>query len=421
MTFTQGGKPPGKSAPAGTDRSDGAPDAGGLWSRFGPRRARRGLPAPDAPARNAPGQGGSDQDGPVQGARNGGGENRSSAMLVSGLLSLVLGVAAMSLPVPYVVESPGPTFNTLGTDNGKPVITVSGHETYPAKGSLDLTTVYVDGGPNGPVSVFEALSAWLNTSKAVYPEELIFPSGVTKEQSQQESAVAMTTSQENAVASALKELNIPFEQKLQVAGIPDDSASKGKIQEGDVLVSVSGKPVTALSVIQGELAAGNGKPVTVVVERNGSQLPVTVTPAKSQTGRYLLGVVLQYKFKFPFDVKISLEKVGGPSAGMMFALGIVDTVTPGDLTGGKHIAGTGTITPDGVVGAIGGIGQKMVGARSGGATLFLAPAANCNDVVGHIPAGLQVVKVENLAEARHAVELAAAGSDTSGLPACASN
>jgi PDZ domain-containing protein len=342
-------------------------------------------------------------------------------MVVSGLLSLALGVAAVSLPVPYVVESPGPTFNTLGTDNGKPVIAVSGHETFPAKGSLDLTTVYVDGGPNGPVSVFEALSAWLNGSKAVYPEELIFPSGVTKEQSQQESAVAMTTSQENAVAAALKELGIAFEQKLQVAGIPDDSASKGKIQEGDVLVSVGGNPVTALSVIQQELAAGNGKPVSVVVERNGSQLPVTVTPAKSQTGRYLLGVALQYKFTFPFDVKISLDKVGGPSAGMMFALGIVDTVTPGDLTGGQHIAGTGTITPDGAVGPIGGIGQKMVGARSGGATLFLAPAANCDDVVGHIPAGLQVVKVENLAEARHAVELAAAGSDTSGLPACTSH
>ncbi|NUU31019.1 S16 family serine protease [Arthrobacter sp. C9C5] len=342
-------------------------------------------------------------------------------MLVSGVLAMALGLAAMSLPVPYVIESPGPTFNTLGTDNGKPVITVAGHETFPARGNLDLTTVYVDGGPNGPVTVFEALSAWLNASKAVYPEELIFPQGVTKEQSQQESAVAMTTSQENAVAAALKELRIPFEQKLQVAGIPDDSASKGKIQEGDVLVSIAGKPITALSVVQAQLAAGNGKPVTVVVDRNGRQLPLTVTPSKSQTGRYLLGVVLQYKFKFPFNVKISLDKVGGPSAGMMFALGIVDTVTPGDLTGGKHVAGTGTITPDGAVGAIGGIGQKMVGARSGGATMFLAPAANCDDVAGHIPAGLQVVKVENLAEARRAVELAAAGGDTSGLPACTSN
>ncbi len=347
--------------------------------------------------------------------------NRSSAMLVSGLLAAALGIAAVSLPVPYVIESPGPTFNTIGQDNGKPVIRVSGHETFPAKGSLDLTTVYVDGGPNGPVSVVEAFSAWLNGTKAVYPQELLFPSGVTKEQSQQESATAMTTSQENAVAAALKDLNIPFGQKMQVAGLPDDSASKGLLQAGDVLVSINDKPITALGVVQAELAAGNGKPVKVIVERAGARVPVTITPAKNSAGRYILGVLLQYKFTFPFNVTISLDKVGGPSAGMMFALGIMDTVTPGDLTGGKHIAGTGTITPDGAVGPIGGIAQKMQGARSGGATLFLAPAANCDDVLGHIPDGLQVVRVENLTEARKAVELAASGGDTSGLPVCTSN
>ena len=236
-----------------------------------------------------------------------------------------------------------------------------------------------------------------------------------------EFAVAMTTSQENAVASALKELNIPFEQKMQVAGLSEGSASSGKLQEGDELVAINDKPITALSVVQAELAAGNGAPVTVAVDRGGSRIPVTITPAKTDTGRFILGVMLQYKFTFPFEVKISLDKVGGPSAGMMFALGIIDTVTPGDLSGGKHIAGTGTITPDGVVGPIGGIGQKMHGARSGGATMFLAPAANCDEVAGHIPAGLQVVKVENLAEARKAVELAASGADTSGLPACPSN
>ncbi|MDD1476999.1 signal protein PDZ [Arthrobacter sp. H16F315] len=342
-------------------------------------------------------------------------------MFVSGLLALALGVTAVSLPVPYVVESPGPTFNTLGTDNGTPVISVTGHEAFPAKGNLDLTTVYVDGGPNGPVSVFEAFSAWLNGSKAVYPEELIFPKGVTKEQSQQESAVAMTTSQENAVAAALGELGIAFEQKLQVAGVPEGSASAGKLQDNDILVSVNGKPATALSVIQAELAAGDGAPANVVVDRGGSNVTASITPSKTSAGRFILGIMLQYKFTFPFDVKISLDQVGGPSAGMMFALGIVDTVTPGDLTGGKHIAGTGTITPDGAVGPIGGISQKMHGARSGGATLFLAPAANCDEVVGHIPAGLQVVRVETLADARHAVDVAASGTDMSGLPGCASN
>ncbi|WP_427171672.1 YlbL family protein [Arthrobacter sp. 92] len=382
MTITQGDQAPGEP----TD----ARNSGGRRRRFLPRRARTPNP-------------------------------RYPAMVVSGLLAVGLGVTAATLPVPYVVESPGPTFNTLGNDNGKPVISVSGRDTFPAKGNLDLTTVYVDGGPNGPISIFEAFEAWLDQSKAVYPEELIFPTGVTKEQSQQESAVAMATSQENATAAALKELDIPFEQKLQVAGLSQSSASQGKLQTGDIFTSVNGRPVTSLAVVQAELAAGKGKPATVVVDRNGTAVTETITPAQTPAGKFILGVLLQYKFKFPFDVKISLDKVGGPSAGMMFALGIVDTVTPGDLTGGKHIAGTGTITPDGAVGAIGGIGQKMYGARAGGATMFLAPAANCDEVVGHIPAGLQVVKVENLAEAREAVQTAGSGGDTSRLPVCTNN
>lgn len=387
MTITQGGQVPGDPAEPG---SGGGTTRGRLSRRTKPRRAATG-------------------------------DNRYAAMMTSGLVALALGITAGSLPVPYVVESPGPTFNTLANDNGKPVISVTGRETFPAKGHLDLTTVYVDGGPNGPVSVFEAFSAWLDKSKAVYPEELIFPTGVTKEESQQESAVAMTTSQENATASALKELDIPFEQKLRVADLAERSASAGKLQAGDVFNTVNGKPVTSLSVVQEELAAGQGKPATVVVDRNGTPVTETITPTENAAGKFILGVLLQYEFKFPFDVKISLDKVGGPSAGMMFALGIIDTVTPGDLTGGKHIAGTGTITPDGVVGSIGGIGQKMYGARADGAEVFLAPAANCPEVAGHIPDGLQVVKVENLAEAREAVNVIGSGGDTSGLPACTSN
>ncbi|MEV8147095.1 S16 family serine protease [Arthrobacter sp. NPDC080073] len=342
-------------------------------------------------------------------------------MLVSGALTIVLGIAAAVLPVPYVVESPGPTFNTLGTDHNKPVISITGHATYPAKGNLDLTTVYINGGPNGPVNIFEAFQAWLDGSKAVYPEELLYPKGVTKQQSEQESALAMTTSQENAVASALKEENIPYGQKLAVAGLSDGSASAGKLQAGDVFTSINGKAVTSLSVVQTALADGAGAPAVVVVDRNGQPVTVSITPGKGSNGKYILGVLLQYKFTFPFDVKISLDQVGGPSAGMMFALGIIDSITPGDLTGGKHVAGTGTISPDGTVGPIGGIAQKMRGARSGGATLFLAPAANCDEVVGHVPDGLQVVKVDTLADAKSAVERLASGQDMSRLPTCSNN
>ncbi|GAC1379932.1 MAG: PDZ domain-containing protein [Pseudarthrobacter sp.] len=342
-------------------------------------------------------------------------------MMLSGVLAVGLGIAAATIPVPYVVERAGPTFNTLDRSGATPVIGVTGHETYPANGHLDLTTVYVEGGPTSPVSILGVFGAWLDRSKSVYPQELIYPTGTTKEQAEEQSSVAMTTSQENAVASALKELGIPFGQQLQAAGLSDGSPSAGKVADGDIFETINGKPITSLAVVQEELAAGKGAPVTLVVRRAGEPVTQSITPKDNGAGRYILGVMLKYLFTFPFDVKISLDKVGGPSAGLMFALGIVDTVTPGDLTGGKHIAGTGTITPDGTVGPIGGIRQKMLGARAGGATLFLAPAANCEEVVGHVPDGMQVVKVENLDQARSAVELAGSGQDTAGLPSCTNN
>ncbi|MFC8038703.1 PDZ domain-containing protein [Paenarthrobacter sp. NPDC057355] len=348
-------------------------------------------------------------------------DGRYMIMVVSGLLALALGIGAAALPVPYVIESAGPTFNTLGKDGDKPVISISGHESFPAKGNLDLTTVVMTGGPKTPATIFDVFRAWLDSSKAVYPEELIYPKGTTAEQTVQQGEIDMETSQENAVAAALRQLEIPFEQRLDVAGLSDPSPSAGKIKEGDRLKTINGKAITSMSVVQAELAAGAGAPVAVEVERNGTLVTESVTPTKNQAGRYVLGVLLSSDFTFPFDVSISLDNVGGPSAGMMFALGIVDNLTPGDLTGGQHVAGTGTITADGAVGAIGGIAQKMIGARQHGASMFLAPAANCSDVAGHVPDGLQVVKVETLADATAAVERLGSGQDTSGLPTCTNN
>jgi Lon-like protease len=348
-------------------------------------------------------------------------DKKVSALMLAGATALGLGIAVGTLPVPYVVETPGPTYNTLGQSQGSPVIKVTGRESYPAAGNLDLTTVYVSGGPSSPVSILRVFSAWLDPSKAVYPQELIYPTGTTKEEAEEQSSVAMTTSQENAVASALNELDIPFGQQLEAADLSEGSAAAGLIEPGDILKTINGKEITSLAVIQEELASGKGAPATLLVEREGREVTEVITPKDNGSGRFILGVMLKYLFTFPFDVEISLERVGGPSAGLMFSLGIIDTVTPGDLTGGKHVAGTGTISPDGQVGPIGGIGQKMQGARSGGATLFLAPAANCGEVVGHIPDGLQVVKVENLSEARRAVEFAGSGGDVSGLPACTTN
>jgi len=152
------------------------------------------------------------------------------------------------------------------------------------------------------------------------------------------------------------------------------------------------------------------------VRRAGTDLVLRVKTA-NVSGNAVVGVVLRTGFVFPTKVSINAGDVGGPSAGMMFSLAVYDKLTPGPLTGGADIAGTGTIDSAGTVGPIGGIQQKLVGARRGGAAWFLAPADNCNEVVGHVPDGLRVVKVATFTQARDAVEAIAAKRGAS-LPTC---
>lgn len=345
-------------------------------------------------------------------------DGRTVAMAVSGVAALLLALAAIILPTPYVVESPGPTLNTLGSDKDTKIISVTGRESYPASGQLDLVTVYVSGGPQSSVNIFETYRSWMDPKQAVYPVELIYPPTATKDQISSQNAADMSNSQDAARAAALGLLGIDYQQDLRIGSVPQGSASIGKLKPDDQLQSIDGKPITELAVVQEVLAAGQGAPVTVGILRDGAAQDVVITPVQGADGRFLLGVLLKYSYTFPFEIKISLENVGGPSAGMMFALGIIDTLTPGDLTGGKHFAGTGTIDASGTVGPIGGIVQKMYGARSAGATTFLAPAANCNEAAGNVPDGLQVVRVATLKEAYDAVNLIASGKDSSALPTC---
>jgi len=128
-----------------------------------------------------------------------------------------------------------------------------------------------------------------------------------------------------------------------------------------------------------------------------------------------LGIEIGESYRAEFPITVNLEGVGGPSGGLMLSLGIVDKLTPGELNGGHKVAGTGTIDPDGKVGAIGGIGQKMAGARNSGAEFFLAPADNCDDVLAsHIPSGLTVAKVSTLTDAVAALEAYSAGKPAVG-------
>lgn len=333
-------------------------------------------------------------------------------------------LALMFIPSPYVIELPGPVFNTLGTaksaDGSKdvPLVTVPTDMAHPTTGALDMLTVSLVGQPGAGPNWISVIGAWLNPRDTVAPMELYFPSGQTSEQRNAVSAAQMMDSQQEAIAAALTSLGYTVGTDYVVAGVTAGAPADGKLQVGDAITAVNGTVVkTGDDISRLIKASGAGTPATFTVTRKGAATTVTVTPGLTN-GTPMIGIQVGAKFSFPISVTISLNDVGGPSAGMMFALGIIDKLTPGDMTGGKKIAGTGTITAQGAVGAIGGIRQKMFAARDAGATYFLAPSANCPDAVGSIPGGLRVFRVSTLEEARQTLERIGSDGDLSSLPVC---
>ena len=327
--------------------------------------------------------------------------SRRSLTLVIASVGVIAALAiAVLIPVPYVILGPGPTLNTLGQDSsGQPLITISGRHTYPTTGHLNMVTVGYQGGPGVTINIFSALAAWLNPHEAVVPESELFAPGQTSQQSQQQDTQEMTGSQQDATAAALTELHIPYQTLVVVALAEPGYPAYGVLKSGDVITAVDGTPVTGGSQLTSLIGAHPaGSTLTLTIQRGGRTQTVQVG-TKESGGRPVMGVQIYEQYKFPFTVKFSVGDIGGPSAGMMFALGIIDKLTPMNLTGGKFIAGTGEIEAGGQVDPIGGIQQKMVGARDAGATIFLAPATNCSDVKSAIPAGLQVVKVSTLSQA----------------------
>jgi len=344
---------------------------------------------------------------------------RSLTLSIAGLATLVAIAVAVLVPVPYVILGPGPTLNTLGKDSsGKPLITIVGHPTYPTTGNLNMVTVSYQGGPGVNLNVFQALRAWLDPSEAVVPESELFPPGQTAEQTQQQDTAQMASSQQTATAAALSTLHIAYQTQVEVVQTVPGTPASAALKPGDVIVAVNGKPVTGqaeLSLLITSSPPGSVLHLTVLRAGKTMQIPVRTVATKDSGGTPIIGVQVQEQYKFPFIVHISVGDIGGPSAGMMFALGIIDKLTRVNLTGGKFIAGTGEITSSGLVQPIGGIQQKMVAARNAGATVFLAPAGNCSDTAGAVPAGLRVVKVSTLPQAVSDLQAIKAGKS---VPSC---
>ena len=343
------------------------------------------------------------------------------------LLALTLfGVFGLAvLPSPYVIERPGPVIDTLGTvtigDEEVPLIQIPTEPTYETPGSLSLTTVNVYGNRDQAPSWFEVMRAWLDPTQSVVPVDAVFPEGVSTEDRREQSRIDMENSQQEAIAAAMRSIGEPYESRLLVVEPLEGGPAEGLVRADDVILTVNGESVRDVTALRAAIADnGTGSPAKLGIQRSGSDLVVEVTPVLSDSEPRVpvVGVLVAGQYVFPFEVEIELENIGGPSAGLMFALGIIDTLTRESLAGGEDVAGTGTISADGSVGPIGGIVQKMHGAVAAGADWFLAPVDNCDDVAGNVPADLEVFSVGTLDQAIIVLQTIADGGDLSELARC---
>lgn len=366
--------------------------------------------------------------------------------LATAFIALVaMAVILFWVPVPFVVSSPGPTFNVLGSANGEPMIAIEGTDpttgeevqlddaqsasvtakAKPGQGQLRMVTVSEAGGPGNRLNFAQLVGAYFDPHSKITDYESVYPAGTTQDKVSDAQSAMMRNSQTTSQVAALEYLGWDVPATVTIAGTTEGSNAEGIVQEGDILLAITTPDGTRHDITRASTpftlmrTVPAGSLMTVTVERDGvtqdlsfGSIAVSATEPGSK-----LGIYLTVDPSLPVDISFNLEGVGGPSAGMMFSLGIIDRLTPGDMTGGNAIAGTGTMSFDGQVGAIGGIQQKLWGAHDDGAQWFLAPAENCSEVVGHVPDGLNVVKVSNLSEAATAVATIAEGNGAT-LPTC---
>lgn len=318
------------------------------------------------------------------------------------LLAVLWGVAGL-MPLPYVTYYPGPTVDVLATTDGEENVVVSGHKAYRDDGELRLTTIYVDQ-PQEEVTLPRLLRAYFSPDAAVYPRWAVYAPEETDESRDRESEVQMVSSQDSAVATALTALGHDVETVVEVLDVAEDLPADGKLEVDDVLLRVGSTDITGpQDVVDAVDAAPVDEPLEFVVRRDGEEQTVLVTP-REVAGDKRVGITPGAGYTFPFDVRVTIgDNIGGPSAGLVIALAVYDTLTPGSLTGGGRVAGTGTIDEAGTVGPIGGIQQKIAGARDTGTELFLVPADNCDGVDGVDPEGMRLARVASMTEALDAI------------------
>lgn len=322
-----------------------------------------------------------------------------------GLLALTLSLdhvpfTDVSLTVPYAAQGPGPTFNTLDEVDGTPVVDIEGAQTDPTTGNLNMTTVSVRTNMTLP----QALGRWIGAGDTLVPIQQLVPPDLSEEEFERFNEASFVASEASATVAAMNYLGKPTD--VVVHDIIDGSAAHGVLEPGDLITSVDGTAVSKPGEIQeAVLARSPGERITVGVDRGGhnQDLAVTLGENEQKPGVAQLGILMTSQPEGDISVNYNLKDIGGPSAGMMFSLAVIDKLSPGELNGGKFVAGTGTIDEEGTVGPIGGITHKIQGARESGAELFLAPAENCAEAQRVNAGGMVVASVATLDDAVRAM------------------
>ena len=321
-------------------------------------------------------------------------------------------------PTCDVALLPGPTEDTLG------IVEIEGEQTYPSSGQLRLSTVAVDSN----LGFLEWVAAMFSPVNDTVARDVLYPPGQTTEDVAEQNELLMEDSQIDATVAGLVAAGYDAEELYQGARIVQiaDEAADGveALEVGDVVVEVDGVAVrTSEEAVAQVTEAAPGDRVVLTLA-DGREVALVATSHPEDPDRALLGLLLQDEVDLPFEVTIDAGNIGGPSAGLMFALGIVDLLGPDDLTGGRTIAGTGTITVDGEVGAIGGIRQKIVGATSPRdedaepAEVFLVPSGNLAEArTAAVERDVLLVPVTTIDDAITALRALVRGEDPEGAVA----
>lgn len=344
-------------------------------------------------------------------------ERKRRLVALCSLLSVLILVVALGfLPTTdYVVESPGPVLNVNAKIEGKEVISVKNTNTSTTP--LAMTTVSVQGCDDKGITYWQLIKSELTSSDAVVNRDNVCPKNISEKTVAQVSAAQMTGSQDSAVVAAWQLTKPDTKFTLTVEQAVTDGA-KQAFKKGDKLVSIvdadsKSVQITSYKQLREVLEKLTpGKPIKVTIERDSATQEVSVVGAKPEDSSRkgaMLGITLNINPPAGHEVTYAIKNIGGPSAGMIFALDIAQRLEGKNYAGTTPVAGTGTIDLSGNVGAIGGIKQKMLGARDEGYKVFLAPAGNCSDVVGNEPKGMTVIPVSTLSEARAAMQRVAAG------------